>query len=268
MSIGNAVGNRGANALADVLVVQHLLNHWLTATAQPLLPTSGYCGALTIAAINSYQAQVLRFSQPDGLVSPNGRTWQALVAGQGANAQFSGADWWHSNQAEFPNSDKLADLAQPFRDRASAFVSALRSAGASVTISATRRNAIRAHLMHYCWRIAREEMNPAAVPVRAGLNIRWDHGDTNRSRNGAREMVRLFGIAYRPSLTSLHIQGRAIDMTIRWTNSLAMRDSKGKKIILTAPRSGEINADLHRIGASFGVLKLLSDPPHWSETGR
>lgn len=268
MAIGEAVGNGGANMLADVLVVQHLLNGWLAAAGKPLLPTTGYCGGLTIAAITGYQAEILGFTRPDGLISPGGKTWQALASGQGATTLLSGAAWWRANQAKFPNSDRLGDLVHPFRERATLFVNALRSAGAQVTLSSTRRNATRAHLMHYCWCIARGEINPTAVPSRAGLSIRWDHGDATRSKQGAQEMVDLFGIAFKPSLTSLHIEGRAIDMTIRWSDKLVIRDSFGKKFTLTAPRSGEINADLHRIGASFGVFKLLSDPPHWSETGK
>ena len=57
MPIGASVGKNGVNDLADVLVVQHLLNAWLGATGQKLLPTSGECGTLTIAAITGYQAR-------------------------------------------------------------------------------------------------------------------------------------------------------------------------------------------------------------------
>jgi hypothetical protein len=28
-----------------------------------------------------------------------------------------------------------------------------------------------------------------------------------------------------------------------------------------------LNPVLHKIGASYGVIKLLSDPPHWSSDG-
>jgi hypothetical protein len=80
-------------------------------------------------------------------------------------------------------------------------------------------------------------------------------------------MVDLFGIAYQPSLTSLHTLGRAVDMTIGWNGTIQVEDAKGKKHPLGAPRSGESNTKLHEIGATYGVKKLLSDPPHWSDNG-
>jgi hypothetical protein len=267
MAIGASVGKGGVNDLADVLVVQYLLNDWLGATAQPLLVPDGDCGARTIAAITAYQTKVVGLAKPDGLIGPSGRTWAALAGGKGAEA-LSGARWWHANQDRYPNSAALADLASPFRERAEAFISALRSAGASVVVSATRRDPIRAHLMHYAWRVARGEVAPRDVPALAGLAIRWDHGDLARSRQAAQEMADLFGIAFEPSLTSLHIAGRAIDMTISWSGTIRLRDKAGKLRALGAPRSGDANPDLHAVGASYGLVKLLSDPPHWSDTGR
>jgi hypothetical protein len=81
-------------------------------------------------------------------------------------------------------------------------------------------------------------------------------------------MVDLFGIAFQPSLTSRHIEGRAIDMTIGWAGTIQLRDKTGKLRALGAPRSGDANKDLHAIGATWGVRKLVSDPPHWSDDGR
>ncbi|MDG2535401.1 hypothetical protein P6144_17200 [Sphingomonas sp. HITSZ_GF] len=267
MPIGASVGKNGVNDLADVLVVQHLLNDWLGATGQKLLPTSGECGPLTIAAITGYQAQVLGAARPDGLISPGGKTWTALAAGQGARPPLSGADWWNANQARYPNSAAVADLVQPFQANVAAFLKALKDAGASVTVSATRRNAIRAHLMHYSWCVAKGSVAPAKVPALPGLKIQWDHGDLARSKAGAQQMMALFQIAFEPSLTSRHIEGRAIDMTIAWTGTLRIKDKQGKLRELGAPRSGD-NPDLHKLGATYGVVKLISDPPHWSDDGR
>ncbi|WP_052507703.1 peptidoglycan-binding domain-containing protein [Sphingomonas hengshuiensis] len=267
MAIAASVGTGGANDLADVIVVQHLLNAWLTATGQEALPTAGTCGPRTIAAIKGFQSRVMGRTAPDGRIDPGGQTWAALTAAANPPAPLSGAAWWHANQARFPNSAALADLAPPFRDKAKAFVQAMRDAGASVTLSATLRNRTRAHLMHYCWRIAKGDVAPGAVPALPGCAIRWDHGDTARSKRGAQEMVDLFAIAYQPSLTSRHIEGRAVDMTIGWTGTITVRDATGAPRPLAAPRSGESNADLHRIGKSYGVFKLLSDPPHWSDDG-
>ncbi|WP_200955553.1 peptidoglycan-binding domain-containing protein [Sphingomonas sp. Root241] len=275
MAIGASVGKGGINELADVLVVQHLLNGWLTATGQELVPTTGICGPLTIDAIKAFQSRVLGAASPDGRIDPGGRTWQALTtrgtapAPQpgGTPAPLSGAVWWQANQARFPNSASVSALAPPFREKVAAFIDALGDAGATVRVTATLRNATRAHLMHYCWRIAHGSVAPKDVPAVAGCAIQWDHGDLARSKKGAQEMVDLFGIAFQPSLTSLHIEGRAIDMTIGWTGTIKVRDKSGSPRTVSTPRSGNTNKDLHAIGKTYGVIKLASDPPHWSDNG-
>jgi hypothetical protein len=267
MGIGASVGKSGRNDLADVLVVQHLLNDWLTSTGQPAIGTDGFCGNGTIAAVTAYQAKVVLLPNPDGLISPGGKTWTALSSGQGVAKPLSGAKWWHANQAKYPNSALLTDLAKPFRDAATAFVQAMRAAGAKVELSSTLRNPTRAHLMHYSWKIAKGSIAPDKVPARPGLSIQWDHGDLAKSKKGAQEMVDLFGIAFEPSLTSLHTLGRAVDMTIGWEGTINVEDAKGNKHALAAPRNGKENTKLHTIGATYGVRKLVSDPPHWSDNG-
>jgi hypothetical protein len=150
-----------------------------------------------------------------------------------------------------------------------------RHAGVHVTISATLRPPERAYLMHYAFRIAREHLDPAQVPARAGVNIEWAHTnaqgqpDLAASRRAAEEMVRGYGIVYRPALASRHTQGLAIDMNITWSGTLVIRDRHDQEVtIASTPRTGAGNADLHRVGASYGVHKLASDPPHWSSDGR
>ncbi|WP_171982481.1 peptidoglycan-binding domain-containing protein [Sphingomonas sp. LM7] len=270
MAIGAAVGKGGVNDLADVIVVQHLLNDWLADTGQTVLPTTGNCGPLTIAAIEGFQVRVLGATKPDGRIDPGGRTWNALStrAGPAPAPALSGAAWWHANQARFPNSAAIGDLVQPFRDRVTAFVAALKEAGATVKVSATSRNRTRAHLMHYSWRIANGSVAPKDAPAVPGLDIKWDHGDLASSRKAAQEMVDLFGIAFQPSLTSRHIDARAIDMTIGWAGTIQVKDRSGRPRAVSAPRSGDTNKDLHAIGATYGVIKLASDPPHWSDDGR
>ncbi|MBV9883243.1 MAG: peptidoglycan-binding protein [Sphingomonadaceae bacterium] len=287
--ISASVGNGGVNNKADVAIVQHLLNAQVRALGLAVLDEDGKIGDNTSKAIARYQQLVLGIANPDGRIDVGGGTWKALAAGRTIAAppppaapspapapapapaapgtQLSGAAWWHANQANYPNSAKLADLASPFREKAMRFVDALRAAGAQVEVSATLRNPIRAHLMHYSWEVAHGTTAPGAVPAIAGCTIRWDHGDLASSKQGAQEMVDLFGIVYEPALTSLHIRGEAVDMNIGWSGTLNIADANGVKHAIGAPRSGESNRDLHAVGATYGVKKLLSDAPHWSSTG-
>ena len=185
-------------------------------------------------------------------------------------SNLSGREWWIANQSRYPNSRDLNDLQADFGANVTRFVDTLREARATVNIRSTRRNPIRAYLMHYCWRVANGDLDPADVPTKTGVNIKWDHGNDRVSRNAAREMVRLFGLAFRPSLTSNHIRGKAIDMTIRWRGDLFLGPlpNGGFQGIVEGPRNGARNRELHEIGELYGVRKLLSDPPHWSHNGR
>lgn len=267
-SISASVGSGAINKPADVLTVEKLLNQYLDAEGEPPLKADGVVDIDTILTIQTYQKQVVGIPAPDGRIDPGGKTWQALDAGQGMKPPLSGATWWHANQAKYPNSDKVAELEKPFRDNAAKFIQAMKDGGASVTVSATRRNETRAKLMHYSWKVAKGALAPDKVPAIPGVRIRWDHSNLAKSKKGAQEMVDLFQIAYEPSLTSLHIKGLAIDMTISWAGTLRIRDSAGKVQELGAPRSGETNTKLHAIGAGYKVVKLVSDPPHWSVDGR
>jgi hypothetical protein len=185
------------------------------------------------------------------------------------NASLSGKDWWHANQAKYPNSRDLADLDPGFRTCVERFLAALRQAGASIEISCTRRDADRAYLMHYSWKVANGQIAPQDVPPRSGVDIEWDHGDLEKSRAAAMEMVRLFRMAHIAALTSNHIRGKAIDMDISWKDTLVMsRPAPLLARIESRPRSGQ-NRELQEIAATvFGVRKLVSDPPHWSYDGK
>lgn len=140
----------------------------------------------------------------------------------------------------YPTSRSVADLAEPFCSGVISFLAELGSRGCTVSIAATRRPPERAWLMRYAWDIA-HGLDPAAVPRRAGIDILW-------TLDGARAMVAGYRLAYRPSLTSRHIDGRAIDMSITgWSGT---------------------EDELYDLGALHGVIKLRSDPPHWSDDGR
>jgi hypothetical protein len=181
----------------------------------------------------------------------------------------SGAEW----VAKYPTSKDVEDLASPFRENVKKFLAALQAAGADVSISATYRPAERAYLMHYAYRIAREKLDPRDVPARNGVDIEWVHRKENgridlvASRNAAEDMVEAYDIVYRPALNSNHTRRLAIDMTISWTDTLSIKNARGNTVdIKSTPRSGQ-NGDLWKVGKSYQVLKLESDPPHWSEDG-
>lgn len=194
-------------------------------------------------------------------------------------AEVSGAHWC----ARYPTSTAVTDLTDPFRANVSAFTAALRSASATVSIAATYRPKQRAYLMHWAWGIAKGlpanmcrpgdkpgvPIAPASVPPYPGIEIDWTHrGDLAKARAAAAEMVAGYGLRYCASLDGRHMQRRAVDMTIGWNGVLAIRDKAGTLVkIASQPRNG-LNRELIALGKTFGVIKLISDPPHWSDDGR
>lgn len=287
-TLSGSVGEGGANHRSDVRLVQRLLNQH---SLPPLrkLKVDGIAGPNTVDAIRHFQSVRVGMRNPDGRVDPAGRTMRSLRGVRSGGAQdpnqsgatsrgtdrangnnLSGEKWWRANQRHYPNSRQIDDLEADFGHKVKRFVSALRKGGATVNVSSTLRNRIRAHLMHYSWKVARGDVSPDRVPSTAGLDIEWDHGDLRKSRNAAQQMVNLFNMAHIASLTSNHIRGTAIDMTITWTGELTL-DVPGMEDQVTirgGPRNGNRNRELHRIGSEFGVLKLWKDPPHWSHNGR
>ena len=194
----------------------------------------------------------------------------------------SGAAW----VAQFPTSNKVADLEPAFQSMVTAFLSALAAAGAHVSISATLRPPQRAYMMHYSWSIVKQHLDPAAIPAYVPtaaapdpVDIQWVHtgaagnADPAGSAAGALAMVEGYEIAklgVPPALASRHMTGQAIDMDISWTGSLTINDAKENAVtIASLPRSG-INADLIKLGATYGVIHLtnvMADQPHWSTDG-
>jgi predicted chitinase len=192
----------------------------------------------------------------------------AVAATAAPLPSLSGAHW----VAFFPTSKSLNDLADAFRDKAKNFVAALEAAGAAVTVSATKRPQERADLMHFSWRIAKDGLAPAAVPKIPGVPIDWVHPTPTASKQAAKDMVAAYGISsgltVPPSRKSRHIDGLAIDMTISWSGNLTIRKADGtSKTIMSAPRNGS-NSDLIAVGADYGAIKLMNDPPHWSSDGK
>lgn len=141
---------------------------------------------------------------------------------------------------QFPTSTSLEDLLEPFKTNCKNFINYLEQNGAKVTIATTYRPESRAFLMHYCCLVANGQLDPTKVPIVPGIDIEW-------TVEGAKEMMRGYGIIYPAALVSEHTKRLAIDMDITGFNL-----------------SGRALWDL---GATYGVHKLPSDPPHWSSTG-
>jgi hypothetical protein len=179
-------------------------------------------------------------------------------------AEVSGPGWC----ARFPTSTSLDDLVPDFGDRVRAFLSRLRAGGATVDIAATFRPPERAYLMHWCCMVGGSGQDPSAVPHMAGVAIDWAHGgSTPSARAAARQMMARYQIKFPAALISRHTQRRAIDMTIGWKGSLRITDFNGQAHVIDGgPHSGS-NPQLIHVGATFGVIKLVNDPPHWSDDG-
>ena len=182
---------------------------------------------------------------------------------------LSGPAW----VSQFPNSTDVDDLTPAFGDGVKKFIAAVRAGGATVAIANTLRPPERAYLMHFSFAIAREGLDPNSVPPRAGVDIQWVHPDApgipsaKASKDAAEAMVKKYGIVFKPALNSRHTEGNAIDMTIAWTGDLVIKKADGTSVTVTsAPRDGG-NGSLQKVGESYGVIKLPTDPPHWSTDG-
>ena len=179
-------------------------------------------------------------------------------------SELSGPQWC----ARFPGSVSPNDLLPEFRDRVLAFISAMHRAGATVHIGATYRPPERAYLMHWCCMLADSGQDPSHVPSMHGVAINWGHGgDVSGARAAAAAMKKGYAIQYPAALTSRHTQRRAIDMTISWVGTLTIHDFNGQERKITMPPRSGLNQVLVDVGRSFGVIKLMTDPPHWSDDG-
>jgi hypothetical protein len=271
--ITSTVGLRGVNQQNDVRLVQGLLNQFAPRLGAPALLVDGRAGDRTVAAIKLFQQKVAGMALPDGRVDPGSLTWRALTGAgapprQAVNAnRLSGAAWWHANQGRYPNSADIAALDGGFKPKVDKFLVAMKAAGLKVTVRSTRRSKVRAYLMHYSWKVAKGTTAPDQVPAEPGCDIVWDHGDPAASRRAAQQMVELFGVVYQPSLNSRHIAGLAIDMDIQWAGAASIRNAQGTLVTLGAPCEGASNTELHKVGASYGVIKNIADRPHWSDNG-
>jgi hypothetical protein len=176
---------------------------------------------------------------------------------------LSGAAW----VSHFPGSKSLDDLKPDFQPKAKRFIEALKAAGVHVRISATFRPEERAYLMHYCCKVADGTVSPDKVPPKAGVEIEWAHRDADgklnvqASRAAALAMMEAYDIQYPAALISEHTKRNAIDMTITGFENKTVKDGSGNDTELSTKK------DLFKLGATYGVLKLEVDKPHWSGNG-
>lgn len=168
--------------------------------------------------------------------------------------ELSGTQW----VARFPTSTSVGDLTTEFEASVNKFIAAIKEAGGSVAISATYRPKERAYLMHYSSAISKGIIAPEDVPEMDGVNIEWVHSTSAQSISAATSMASGYGIVYPPALTSRHTQRKAIDMTISNMSGKTIVNASGASVLITHL------SDLNPVGTTYGVKKLVSDPPHWS----
>jgi len=87
-------------------------------------------------------------------------------------------------------------------------------------------------------------------------------------RRGPRAKPPLASNNCAPALASNHIAGHAIDMDITWAGTIHVKNKLGENTPVTFMSDVNANTALHVLGASYGVLKLATDAPHWSHNGR
>jgi len=79
-------------------------------------------------------------------------------------------------------------------------------------------------------------------------------------------MMQGYGISYPAALVSRHTQRRAIDMTIWIPPGAHIKARDGSVVIFQQACTGT-DPRVAAIGKTYGVIKLASDPPHWSDDG-
>ncbi len=183
---------------------------------------------------------------------------------------LSGPDWVE----QFPTGIEISDLDGSFSGKVQKFVDALKSAGAEVTINATRRPVERAYLMHWAWMIVKRGSDPRKIPAMKGVGINWWHGNLAESRQAAQGMVDKYKIdklKVPPSLKSYHIIGKAIDMQISWGGELKIKNAKGMELLIKSSPKDHTNKELIALGKTYGVYHFKNvdkDKVHWSVDGR
>ena len=183
--------------------------------------------------------------------------------------EHSGFPW----VARFPGSTSVNDLEEVFRSAVNRFTEALRTAGATLSVTSTYRPPERAYLMHWSWMIVKQNQDPQTIPAMAGVDIQWWHGNLPASRVGAQDMVTGYGIDgldVAPALVSRHTKREAIDLAVTWSGTLKVKRADGTEANITSTPRDSTNADLIAVGATYDVIHFLTpaqDKNHWSIDG-
>ena len=185
--------------------------------------------------------------------------------------ELSGAQWC----TRYRGSKDVSSLRPSFQLHVSDFISAIEQAGGHVVRNATFRPPERAYLMEWCWMLTHGKVEPNKVPSRDGVPINWVHPTREKCIEAAREMVHAYdmtGLRTKPAgAMSLHCVGEAIDMNVEWRGNLNIQDDHGNVIEIASDPQDGMNAELAKVGASYGVIKFhggASDRPHWSTNGK
>jgi D-alanyl-D-alanine dipeptidase len=176
--------------------------------------------------------------------------------------ELSGIQW----VGRYPTSHSLDDLVSPFKENAKAFYAALIDASASVNIGDTLRPKERAFLMYTAYRIANELIKPENAATYPGVDINWIHPTPEASIAAAKAMVNGYHIVHAPAFPTKHSSGTAIDMTVTWAGTIWVAQANQVKKEISKPADNS-NSLLQQVAKTYGVLKLASDPPHWSDDG-
>jgi hypothetical protein len=236
-----------------------------------------------------------------------GMSWDLRVADSCGEAL--GKQWVSRYPMPYTNeAEALAQLKTSFRSKVTAFIAALRKAGAKVKVTVTYRPQARAYLMANAWAIAKKGKDPKTVKPYPGVdstgkavksdgekvNICWLAKDSNGTYSKsltvqkANEMVQEYKITGTAGYPSQHMYRTAIDMTITWgkaplkiqQGTILPKGAKRKTVSIATGKHDSTNPVLWEVGATYGVIKgppgknkagvdmRIDDKVHWSVNGK
>ncbi|OGP65146.1 MAG: hypothetical protein A2169_12660 [Deltaproteobacteria bacterium RBG_13_47_9] len=201
--------------------------------------------------------------------------------GEARSLILSGSYWID----KFPASRDTNDLEDTFKTNVQNFIKALGEAGLQaadnlegveqgIKIISTKRPPERCYLMHYSWKIAKDNYDPQKVPSKSGVSVNWWHDDLEKSRNAAQLMVdgyKTNELQIAPALKSKHSDGKAIDMALKWKDSLKIKKIDGSEVTIESGEKDHTNPELIEVAKSYDVIHFIDvnkDKTHWSDDGK